>query len=282
MERQEIGSGGYGKVYKPGFDCLNYPGMDLSSDYISKVMRSETATDELKVYNDLRLHQLPNVNTYAIGNPIDCVIPDMNNNVKVLNYRYGGKSLEEILRHRPSMEVLHELLKKFDILLAGVLTMNAWNRYHMDIKPDNIVVDATGQLRLIDFGLSLHIPDIRLFRLSAHYNANYIFWPPEIHLLANNPSLIPISEYHKYKIHPVSRGALFIPTVEEVLKTADIWGLGATLHFIYLKMKDDDPVKKLLKNRVLERIFTYDYASRIKAAELKEVYEMFILEAFYA
>ena len=282
MARQEIGSGGYGRVYKPGFDCLNYPGIDLSSDYISKVMHPATATEELKVYNDLRLHQLPNVDTYAILNPIDCVIQDMNNNVKVLNYRYGGKSLEEILKHHPSPAVIHDLLKKFDTLLTGVLTMNAANRYHLDIKPDNIVVDASGQLRLIDFGLSLHIPDITQFRLSAHYNANYIFWPPEIHLLANNPTLIPSSEYHKYKIYPVIRGVLVIPTIEEVLKTADVWGLGATLHFIYLKLKDGDPIKKLLKERVLGPIFTYDYASRLKAGDLKEVYEMFILEAFYA
>ena len=65
----------------------------------------------------------------------------------------GGRSLADLLRqvHKLSPEVA---LKIFKQLLSAVYYLHKKGIAHCDIKPDNILIDKDGHIKLSDFGLS--------------------------------------------------------------------------------------------------------------------------------
>jgi serine/threonine protein kinase len=46
------------------------------------------------------------------------------------------------------------VMQVFRHLLEALAHMHALNLVHRDVKPDNLVVDGTGEARLVDFDLS--------------------------------------------------------------------------------------------------------------------------------
>ena len=75
--------------------------------------------------------------------------------------RVGGKPLEERIKEAKPFSI-EEVIGIGADLAQAVQSLHAQDAIHLDIKPDNILIDDHGKLSLIDFGLSHHerFPDL--------------------------------------------------------------------------------------------------------------------------
>ena len=64
-----------------------------------------------------------------------------------------GETLAEIIRRRTPVPV-SEKLRWLEELCAGVASAHKMDVIHRDIKPSNLMVDRTGRLKILDFGIA--------------------------------------------------------------------------------------------------------------------------------
>lgn len=71
----------------------------------------------------------------------------------------GGRSLRDWIRcnAKPSVSEVVEIVEQ---IITGLRAMHRKETLHGDLKPDNIMIDADGSVRIIDFG-SCHIAGVR-------------------------------------------------------------------------------------------------------------------------
>ncbi len=67
-----------------------------------------------------------------------------------------GKTVQE---NRPKS--IAEVVRIFEQVAQGLIYMNAQGFVHADMKPNNIVVDAKGRVKVIDFGQSCRLGDVK-------------------------------------------------------------------------------------------------------------------------
>ena len=70
----------------------------------------------------------------------------------IMDYLEGGQLLEMLRVNRKVPEA--EIVKIFIHILNGVAYLHENNIMHRDIKPDNILLNSDGEIKLCDFGLS--------------------------------------------------------------------------------------------------------------------------------
>ena len=65
----------------------------------------------------------------------------------------------DLLRLLIDKDIFSENETRFYVaeLILAIEDMHKMNYIHRDIKPDNILIDSTGHLKLTDFGLSKHV-----------------------------------------------------------------------------------------------------------------------------
>jgi len=77
-------------------------------------------------------------------------------------------------------ERVHSILKQAAI---GMAYMNASGWVHRDVKPDNMLVNSAGELRIIDFALALRVEKpgglFKLFRRKPVVQGTYSYMSPE-------------------------------------------------------------------------------------------------------
>ncbi|NP_001371153.1 uncharacterized protein LOC627035 isoform X1 [Mus musculus] len=116
----------------------------------------------------------------------------------ILEYASGGSLLDLIEEHGPLQE--EEAKKIFGEILAAVKYCHNIDIIHGDIKPENILIDEKGNMKLTDFGLAIKLSPGRLL---SQRRGTKSFWAPE--LMLGEP-------YNGRK--------------------TDIWSLGVLLYFI--------------------------------------------------
>src|SRR5579872_2558418 len=94
-----------------------------------------------------------------------------------LYYRNGGQTLHSYYQEHKNLGV-NEMISHFKYLVECLRFLHSANIYHLDIKGDNIVIDSTGNVRLIDFSLSTNgsVEDFQ-------FRDVYIVWPVWINAL---------------------------------------------------------------------------------------------------
>ena len=75
--------------------------------------------------------------------------------------RMEGRPLEDLIKEG-KVFTIDEVVQIGADLAQAVQSLHAQDAIHLDIKPENILIDAKGKLTLIDFGLSHHarFPDL--------------------------------------------------------------------------------------------------------------------------
>ena len=75
--------------------------------------------------------------------------------------RVAGQPLEDLIKEG-KIFTIDEVVRIAADLAQAVQALHSQDAIHLDIKPDNILIDDTGKLTLIDFGLSHHAryPDL--------------------------------------------------------------------------------------------------------------------------
>lgn len=76
--------------------------------------------------------------------------------VWVVEQYVPGESLRKVLDRKPNID-LTQVVHFVDSMLDILLECEKCNIIHRDVKPENIIVDPTGQYWLIDFGISRHL-----------------------------------------------------------------------------------------------------------------------------
>ena len=96
----------------------------------------------------------------------------------VMEYVRGGP----LYRHIPANSGLKEdeTRRIFQQLVSALTFCHAQGVYHRDIKPDNLLVDEHGNLKVADFGLSAHADTARREALLHTVCGTPLYVPPEV------------------------------------------------------------------------------------------------------
>ena len=87
----------------------------------------------------------------------------------VMNYIRGGDLKEMVDRHKPKVDTL---LLWFAELVLALDYIHSLGIIHRDVKPANCMIDTSGHLKLIDFGLSKMVSTSQFANNSANNSAN--------------------------------------------------------------------------------------------------------------
>ena len=152
----------------------------------------------------------------------------------VMDYIEGESLRTKLNREGVLSEGL--VLKYLQQLLPALETAHKQNIWHLDIKPENIMVDRYGHAYLIDFGASKHVePNSTLTTsLALAYTPGYC--PPELLDLSNETP-----EY-------------YLQAIKDIGPWTDIYALGAT---IYNLLTDSIPPSKRRLDKEGRRAFSF-------------------------
>jgi serine/threonine protein kinase len=153
----------------PNNEFSIYPNQicDLSED---DIMASSTATN-----SENNLLDCPIV-TGTADTPTDLLSrADL---FKIQQMPAGGQSLHGYVpRPADAIPVFRSMLQ----VMKGLAKMHAAGYYHMDIKPQNMVIDAAHHIRLIDFGNATGVGEFTSGTGSPRLgDGNYAFWPFDV------------------------------------------------------------------------------------------------------
>ncbi|KAG2546473.1 serine/threonine-protein kinase GRIK1-like [Panicum virgatum] len=144
----KIGSGSYGKVvlYRNVEDGKLYAVKVLNKPYMMKVrvVRSETAmTDVLREVSIMKMLNHPNiVNLVEVIND-----PNIDKFYMVLEYVEGKMVCDNGLEEATTRSYLRDII-------YGLMYLHSHNVIHGDIKPDNLLVTSSGNVKIGDFSVS--------------------------------------------------------------------------------------------------------------------------------
>jgi serine/threonine protein kinase len=152
----------------------------------------------------------------------------------VMDYIEGESLRTKLNREGVLSESL--VLKYLQQLLPALETAHKQNIWHLDIKPENIMVDRYGHVYLIDFGASKHVePNSTLTTsLALAYTPGYC--PPELLDLSNETP-----EY-------------YLQAIKDIGPWTDIYALGAT---IYNLLTDSIPPSKRRLDKEGRKAFSF-------------------------
>jgi serine/threonine protein kinase len=188
-----VAAGGYGCVFDPALKCKN-PTEPYNPELISKLMIRKNAEDEKREIMRFApiLSTIPNAEKYFILNVNSCIpaplttedLKDFDkkcrnfrnkpefhsvrmrreitlNKLLILNMLNGGVDIDMYLTRKPvDSEKIYNLIHGIkDLINNAIIPMNQRGLYHLDLKPANIVIDRTNQMRIIDWGLSAIVKD---------------------------------------------------------------------------------------------------------------------------
>lgn len=168
---EKIGEGSYGVVYKARFK---------SKDQIValKKIRLDTESDGVPSTAIREIALLKELNHPNVVHLLDVVICDKS---LFLVFEYLTQDLKKLLDQQPhhSNGLPFKLVKSYLWqMLQGIAHCHAHRVLHRDLKPQNLLIDAAGNIKLADFGLarSLSLP----VRTYTHEVVTLWYRAPEI------------------------------------------------------------------------------------------------------
>ncbi|XP_040198370.1 negative regulator of the PHO system-like isoform X4 [Rana temporaria] len=200
----------------------------------------------------------------------------------VMDYLCGGDLFKVIYRH-PALDISSIRILAAE-MICGLQYLHSRGVVHRDLKPDNVLLDSSGHIRLADFGLAL----TNMFGTRTETEGTYVYRAPE--LLCKNCHMrkwiiINIRE------HPFFQGVDW----EEVEKNSDdpkmfgVRKMVAATHresdtLVAIKMISkssmiaDDPGSLIIERQVLEMAGGSPFCTRAYAAFQTEGHLFFVMD----
>nr|TKW05669.1 hypothetical protein SEVIR_7G191600v2 [Setaria viridis]TKW05670.1 hypothetical protein SEVIR_7G191600v2 [Setaria viridis] len=194
----KIGSGSYGKVvlYRNIKDGKLYAVKVLNKPYMMKirVVRSETAmTDVLREVSIMKMLNHPN-----IVNLVEVIDdPNIDKFYMVLEYVEGKMVCDNGLEEATARNYLRDII-------SGLMYLHSHNVIHGDIKPDNLLVTSTGNVKIGDFSVS------QVFESFSNQDDDDMLWRSPGTPVFTAPECCQGSAYHG--------------------RASDTWAVGVTLY----------------------------------------------------
>jgi len=159
-------------------------------------------------------------------------------NYRLLHMQYGGKDVSIYTKQifkEGNMEKMDSLKDGIlDAFEYGILPLNGKGIYHKDLKLDNIVIDDTGAVRIIDWGLGL---DMNKRKSSI---PGYVQWNAPL----SAPMIVKNDDYCDSKL---KRKALFENLIND-----------KTGHYLFVIDIIKTALNQLKKGRVSELLLNYN------------------------
>ncbi|MCY7376087.1 MAG: serine/threonine protein kinase [Pyrinomonadaceae bacterium] len=216
LER-EIGSGGFGAVYL-ATDTRFSGNNQVAIKQIT--LNNEQATKSFRLEADL-LYNLSHPNLPKVTN----CFRENGANFIVMEY-VSGEDLAASLKKGNHFSV-EETLRIADKVLDALEYLHSFLIYHRDIKPDNIKIDESGKIYLLDFGTAKgNLEEMNLSQFGGQSLTGFTpFYAPLEQVLRVDPNSFLLLR------------SLDSPHLETFLQRktderSDIYGLGATLYHL--------------------------------------------------
>lgn len=193
-----IGQGNYGCVFKPHVSCKNKA--KTFKDSIGKVFLDESEFQSEKIIQDM-IKKIDPYNNFTVPLYDVCDVKyfkktdkvegcdlieqvNLDNEYPQLIYKYGGKSLKDIIKEKGSIKKFMDIFIKLRPLLFGLEKLNEANLIHQDIKPPNILYDKN-KVYLIDFGILTESNKVYTSENNYVLKYDYPYYPPEYKLYSH-------------------------------------------------------------------------------------------------
>ncbi|CAG5125082.1 unnamed protein product [Candidula unifasciata] len=191
---EKIGEGTYGVVYKARektsgkFVALKKIRLDAESEGVPS-----TAIREISL-----LKELDHPNVVRLLDVIHCEVK------LYLVFEYLTKDLKKYMDSFPSSEVINPALIKSYLyqLLKGISYCHAHRVLHRDLKPQNLLIDMEGNIKLADFGLA------RAFGVPVRTYTHEV-----VTLWYRAPEILLGSRYYSTPVDVWSLGCIFVEMV---------------------------------------------------------------------
>ena len=270
-----VAKGDYGCLFKnPTPTCLE-TGKPIQAE-IGKIITESGNGQQTERKKTAILKDIPELSNYIIvptqackAAPIQpdadwnkCAITDnKSSDLLVLGMRDGGQTLKQAV-DKPAF-FCRNFLSILEHLLEGLLLFHASGWNHTDIHDNNIMIDAHGTPRYIDFGLASNKknPNGEELERFTEFNPRLFFMPPEYHVyslfirdrdaptaiqeIANSQQYFLLdSFFHKYNpIKPILNKLANDTTIKADPVTfyqthgdkLDIWSLGVSFYNVFLR-----------------------------------------------
>jgi hypothetical protein len=215
----------------------------------------------------------------------------------VMEYCAGGDLLEYLLRDRKAMSERRAAADVARPLLAVLARLHALRVIHRDIKLENVFIDATGRVRLGDFGLTMSMRQEAAISPvgTVEYMAPEVVALPPVDVVSSGQvrasSITPTNEKVRCaRVGPLGRGAqsggrhaaqrratpplpcatrllpranrLYAPSSPPTPVQVDIWALGVTLFELVtgrlpFEGKDKGEIKRAITSYALSPFPSY-------------------------
>jgi len=192
-----IAKGDYGCLFKnPTPVCLK-TGEPIKAE-IGKIIATSGNGQQEELKKTAILKNIPELSNYIIvptqackASPVQpdtdwnkCNLTEKTGDFLVLGMRDGGRTLKQAL-DKPAF-LCRNFLSIMEHLLEGLLLLHTAGWNHTDIHDNNIMIDANGTPRYIDFGLasSKQNPIKEELEKFTEFNPRLVFMPPEYHVYA--------------------------------------------------------------------------------------------------
>ena len=148
--KRSLGNGHFGSVYLVQSKLTHkvYAMKEIKPERYKNHKQQEEIQKEIKLLENLN-H--PHVITYFSSF-------NENNNVYIITEYLNGGNLESIIKKNIEKKTLVDEKKVWKLLiqcLSGLVYLHETKKIiHRDIKPDNILLDSEGNLKISDFGVS--------------------------------------------------------------------------------------------------------------------------------
>ncbi|BFZ06355.1 hypothetical protein BsWGS_09395 [Bradybaena similaris] len=191
---EKIGEGTYGVVYKARektsgkFVALKKIRLDAESEGVPS-----TAIREISL-----LKELDHANVVRLLDVIHCEMK------LYLVFEYLTKDLKKYMDSFPSSEVINPALIKSYLyqLLNGISYCHAHRVLHRDLKPQNLLIDLEGNIKIADFGLA------RAFGVPVRTYTHEV-----VTLWYRAPEILLGSRYYSTPVDVWSLGCIFVEMV---------------------------------------------------------------------
>ena len=150
-----IASGGQGRVYRGRDECLR-------RDVAIKVLSPGGIADPARLVTEARV--LSRVNHRNVAGIYDFVT-DCGRDFIVMEF-VAGATLRDILAGGPLPAC--EVLRLGAQMARGLASAHAANVVHRDVKPANLKITSSGEMKILDFGIARLLPAGALFDNETH------------------------------------------------------------------------------------------------------------------
>lgn len=165
----KLGSGGTAIVYK-AIDTV------LNREVTVKILQEQFTTNQKFVLRFRKEAQAiaalshPNiVSVYDVG------VSDEGEQYLIMEY-VEGKTLKEVIKKKGVLS-LDRALDYAHQILAGLNHAHSYGVIHRDIKPQNIMITPSGQVKIMDFGLAMNLTDSTITYDTSVFGSVYYIAP---------------------------------------------------------------------------------------------------------